>query len=173
MLFKGSGRVKENFLLVYTYSYFENAYEMYEYEIYDELSKFNTADTDRLNDAVKHFRDTVARAIIAAVGKEFDDSLEQAEKYLDVLYGERYDDCNIYGFSPAIVYSIAVKMVMGEDYKFKFLDSADEPDNVEDLDFLDLISVMIGRAEKLESEAMHASFELLIEDGILEEYPEY
>lgn len=185
MLFTNKEKFQKNFLVVMVSEYFERMYRNREFDIYNELNGIcgpeATADgkpilatKEQVNEAIKHFREGVAHDVLEFVGKEYHDALEPALGYLNILYEQDYCQCATYGFTPSMVYSIAVKMARGDDYKFHFITSDREtPDEVEKMDFEDMIAVMLKRVEEKEAHAIHTSFDISIEDKLCKDFPEY
>ena len=183
MLFTNKEKFQKNFLVVVVSEYFERIYRNYEFDIYNELNEICgpdanadgkpvSASKEQINDAIKHFREKVAHAVLEYVGKEYNEALKPALGYLDTLYEQDYCECSTYGFTPAMVYSIAVKMARGDEYKFKFFESGPTPP-AEEMTFEDMITFMLGNVEAKEAHAINTSFDLLIEDKICKEFPKY
>lgn len=172
MLFNNKSNFKKNFLVVYVSSYANKLYKDYEYEIYNEVNelsqeKGNVIDSD-VQTAIKHLRELVCDKIIEYVGKEYKDFIPNAEDFLATLREKNSENINEDGPGVDLVYSIATKMVLGEEYDFRMIPAGEEnPDNPEDMELEEMIGVMIARLERLEKMAIDTSLDLLKEDKIV------
>ena len=172
MLFNNKSNFKKNFLVVYVSSYANKLYKDYEYEIYNEINELNSQQgsvTDEdVKTAIKHLRELVCDHMLEYVGKEYKEFVPNAEEFLATLREKNYENINMDGPSIALVYSIATKMVLGEDYEFKLIEAGEEnPENPEAMELEEMVGVMIARLEKVEQMAIGTSVELLKEDEIV------
>lgn len=172
MLFNNKSNFKKNFLVVYVSSYANKLYKDYEYEIYDELNQLHqekgVVTKDDIQSAIRRLREMVCEKLLEYVGKEYKEFIPNAEDFLKTLYEKNSENINVEGPTVALVYSIATKMVLGEDYEFKMIQAGeDNPENPEDLELTEMIGVMIARLEKVEKMAIDTSLDLLKEDKIV------
>ena len=172
MLFNNKSNFKKNFLVVYVSSYANKLYKDYEYEIYNEINELNqergnVTDGD-VRTAIKHLRELVCEKMLEYVGKEYKEFVPNAEDFLATLREKNYESINEDGPKIGLVYSIATKMVLGEEYEFKLIEAGEEnPENPEDMELTEMIGVMIARLEKVEKMAIDMSLDLLKEDKIV------
>lgn len=179
MMFNKKRRFRKNFLVIYVSSFIKRLYKDYEYEIYNEAARQLTdedvvsgrkkVDTDVIcKKAIKHFREEVCDAVIEYVGKEYPDFIPNVEEFIDNLYKQNYEDIRSTGPTVDIVYSIAAKMIMGEEYEFRFIEPV--PDNAAEyanMDEFQLVGVMITRLQQTEEKTILTSIELLEEDKLM------
>ena len=172
MLFNNKSSFKNNYLVVYVSSYANKLYKDYEYEIYDEINQLNQdrgniTDVDVKN-SIRNLREMVCEKMIEYVGKEYKEFIPNAEEFLANMREKNYENINEDGPSIALVYSIAAKMIFGEDYEFRLLKAGEEnPENPEGLEPIELAEVMIARLERVERQAVDTSLDLLREDNIV------
>lgn len=172
MLFNNKSNFKKNFLVVYVSSYANKLYKDYEYEIYNEVNELNqekgsVSDAD-VKQAIKHLRELVCEKMLEYVGKEYKDFIPNAEEFLTTLYDKNAENINEDGPKIDLVYSIATKMVLGEECEFRMISAGEEnPENPEALELDEMIGVMIARLEKIEQMAIDTSLDLLKEDKIV------
>lgn len=174
MLFTNNNRFKDNFLVAYIGAFAEKQYKNSEYEIYDELhSKYENggkATVEDIQTAIRNYRYLIAQRLLECTDKEYHDTLAPAEGFLRTLVEQDYGTVRQYGPGPDIVYSIVVKMVRGEEYKFKFLTASDfMPQSKDDMDFEKVSGTMINRLQQFEKIAIDTSFEMLVMDGIVDQ----
>ena len=172
MLFNNKSNFKKNFLVVYVSSYANKLYKDYEYEIYNEVNELSqqqgSVSDEDVKTAIKHLRELVCSHILEYVGKEYKDFVPNAEDFLATLREKNYENINTEGPDIALVYSIATKMVLGEDYEFKLIEAGEEnPENPEALELEDMIGVMIARLEKVEQMAIDTSVDILKLEAII------
>lgn len=172
MLFNNKNNFKKNFLVVYVSSYANKLYKDYEYEIYNEVNELNqqqgSVTDEDVKAAIKHMRELVCDHVLEYVGKEYKEFVPNAEEFLTNLREKNYEGINTEGPDIALVYSIATKMVLGEDYEFTLIEAGEEnPTNPEEMELEDMIAVMIARLEKVEKMAIDTSLDLLKEDKIV------
>ena len=172
MLFTSKGNFKKNFLVVYVSSYANKLYKDYEYEIYNEVNelyqKEGAATNADVQNAIRHLRELVCEKIIEYVGKEYKEFIPNAEDFLASLHEKNYENINTDGPTIDLVYSIATKMVLGEEYEFKMISAGEEnPADPEAMELNDMVGVMIARLERVEKMAIDTSVDLLKEDKII------
>ena len=172
MLFNNKSNFKKNFLVVYVSSYANKLYKDYEYEIYNEINELNrqqgSVTDEDVRAAIKHLRELVCDHILEYVGKEYKDFVPNAEDFLATLHEKNYENINTDGPTIDLVYSIATKMVLGEEYEFKMIPAGEEnPANPEVMELTDMVGVMIARLERVEKMAIDTSVDLLKEDKII------
>ena len=173
MLFTKNNRFKDNFLVAFIGTFAEKQYHSSEYEVYDEIhNKYENggmATASDIEEAVRNFRNHIAQRIFECTDREYQDTLSAAENFLKTLADQDYGTVRTFGPDPSIIYSIVVKMVRGDEYKFKFLSATDYmPDSKDDIDFELISGTMIARLEQFEQAALKSSFEMLIIDGTVD-----
>lgn len=174
MLFNNKINFKKNYLVVYVSSFINKLYKNYEYEVYDELNKVHQEkgsvdESDKLT-AIRHFRELIARETIEYVGSEYKEFIPNAEEFIEKLHDRNYADLNNVGPQIDLVYSIVTKLVMGEDYEFRFLEAGEEnPAEADNMELEEMIGVMIARLEHVERTVIGTSSDLLVDDGIIQE----
>lgn len=174
MLFTKNDRFKDNFLVAYIGAFAEKQYKNGEYEVYDEIhnkyEKGGKATKEDIEIAIRNFRRHIARRLLECTDREYQDTLSSAESFLRTLDEQDYGTVRKYGPDPSIIYSIIVKMVRGDEYKFRFLEASDYmPNSKEGIDFERISGTMIARIQQFERKALNSSFEMLLMDGTITE----
>lgn len=178
MLFNNKSKYKRNYLIAVIGNKLRKTYERYEYEIYDTLNGYyeykGSLSSDDVQLAVCEFRKHIADEVFDAIDREYPDSLALEQQMLAEFTLNNTDDILITGPSIAVVYSIACKTVLGDEFDFHVLEAATVAyDELEDATFEQLASTMLSKFEQYEATTVRKSLEILVEDGRFGSYPDY
>lgn len=161
MFFNNKARFKNNYLAVAIPRTIEALYKRYEYDIYDNLKDIyegkGSIDQNDIQAEIRKYRELIASSVFDAVESEYKGTADIADKILYKMREENYEQMQTLGPNVNCIYIIVVKCVLGEE---------SEGVNIEET-----ASPILDQLEIVERNAINASFDVLIDDGIITDYP--
>lgn len=157
MLFNNKARFKNNYLVTALGASIRKIYARKEYDIYNDLRAIYDSNgkltEDEIQEAIRNFRNDVAKSLFAVVDNEYKGAAEEANAIFAALYQDNYENMQTEGMSISCAYITAAKCVLGDD--------------AEGINIGEIASPLIDGFEELEKKDIEGSLEILRDDGII------